>query len=495
MVKAVFFRYPNFGSQRVFWKGWVCLPDDLEGRTDALHLRNLTSGKMFCPIHRRWEFCRPGKERFSFICPGDGEFSGLPVPYAPPLASDDDPVKTDGEGIAYTASRYVIETDCAKGECRLSVDSLDFANLNRETYHYPLPSRRTDVYRYVFGSGLVAAPEPNGRGERDRAEPRHPAIVSQYAELAAQMLANVFAGKEIRVNKGYYRGIPLLEALAHCPYEANMHAVLAVETQTGTAWLDPAGSDVYNEWCRHYHFKSFPALRKEFETRPGVLREFQRLRDWGFRDVNVMMDAIKRYPLGGLSDHCKLFVEQSLKKRPERATMRAIFKDPRLDAYKRNDLARMFSSYYEELAPQDREGVLRHGFTKYNHDLLAKVISRLHNPNRTFVYAKEELALEEEGGRGLAAGEGYEFRLPKDSYTLSDVGAALHNCVASYRDRVLRKNCLIVYALWRGRYALCIEVVDGRVVQAVADHDSRPTGLARSALQGWAKRHHLIYEP
>ena len=70
--------------------------------------------------------------------------------------------------------------------------------------------------------------------------------------------------------------------------------------------------------------------------------------------------------------------------------------------------------------------------------------------------------------------DGYSFRLPKDSYQLCEIGTALHNCVASYGERVAKEECTIVYAQKNGEYKICIEVRGKEIVQERIDRNERP---------------------
>lgn len=234
-------------------------------------------------------------------------------------------------------------------------------------------------------------------------------------------------------------------------------------------------------------------MRKAFDDRPQTLNDFQRLHDWGFRDVNLMMTAIKDYGgnITALSGYeVKFFIALSLPKRGEKATLKALFKDRSLEGIERNDLARMFYGYYYDLAPEEREQILHEGFTRYNHDLLAKLSWRMRHQNQVFAYEQGQLALEQGKEENDDA---YLFRLPKDSYSLHAIGAAMHNCVASYASNIVQKRSTIVYATHEGAYAMCIEVVGNNVKQAVGNYNAPLAREAKKAFEKWCLSHDLHY--
>ena len=85
-----------------------------------------------------------------------------------------------------------------------------------------------------------------------------------------------------------------------------------------------------------------------------------------------------------------------------------------------------------------------------------------------------------------------EFALPKDSYHLCEIGTALHNCVASYADSVLRNNCTIVYAKKDGEYKVCIEVRGNQILQELTDRNANPDEATQKLLDEWHVRHGLL---
>ena len=87
--------------------------------------------------------------------------------------------------------------------------------------------------------------------------------------------------------------------------------------------------------------------------------------------------------------------------------------------------------------------------------------------------------------------DGYSFRLPKNSFQLCEIGTALHNCVASYAEKVFKKKSTIVYVKRDDKYQLCIEVQGNEIVQERADRNAAPSSEEKIILQKWHERHGL----
>lgn len=149
------------------------------------------------------------------------------------------------------------------------------------------------------------------------------------------------------------------------------------------------------------------------------------------------------------------------------------------------DAARMFKMYYDFLPEELVHSVIYDGLSRYNHDALSK-----HNPqqkNVTFKYSEAELSLED-------SVLDYDFYLPKESAELINLGSTLHNCVGSYAESVLAKECTIVAAKQDNFPVLCIEVRNLSTVNQVrANFNSRPSEKQKEAFDIWCKRHKLSY--
>lgn len=88
------------------------------------------------------------------------------------------------------------------------------------------------------------------------------------------------------------------------------------------------------------------------------------------------------------------------------------------------------------------------------------------------------------------------FSLPPDTEQLANLGRAMHNCVGTYRDRVLSDKVRIIAAFKNRKPVICIEVRNGTVAQAklVNNQPIREDAELNHALISWAKSRRLTIE-
>lgn len=88
------------------------------------------------------------------------------------------------------------------------------------------------------------------------------------------------------------------------------------------------------------------------------------------------------------------------------------------------------------------------------------------------------------------------FSLPPDTEQLANLGRAMHNCVGTYRDRVLSDKVRIIAAFRNRKPVICIEIRGAKVVQAklVNNQSVRDDAKLNRALLAWAKSRKLTIE-
>lgn len=538
-MKAIFYRsvYKKDFLPDGIWR--KLLPEQ-EKFVQKKILLNIETGMFLCPVHCRWE---DGKidEEFTFTCGGGKTSCGIIVPYTPEPDEDDPKYFTgnrgvlirnhiqaarnlydtnnesilsygenngrslyqkqflDNEGKDRDLYAYTVEADIEKCTCYITkhfIDSKTFRSINEGNFMLiNIPVNETQS-KYSFLTPL----SPNGTYSFPmKVKDNTSESINYYIDDLAEKLVERFAGRKIRINKDFFHGEALLNALAYYPYEANMFGVmyasisnyfLAIK-EVLPEWIDRNSCDVYNDWCSHFGIKSFPQLRKHFNSNPFSLLYYQKLYQLGFRDKNIIMNAIDKEDMKWLisndrsADCYEFFIEKSLPLRGEKATLHAILKEPDMDLNNRADIAIMFARYYDYLAEEEKNAVLYDGFTNRNHDMLAKISSQLRTKNVTFLYKKSQLEFEDEIN-------GYEFRLPKDCDELHKLGSAMHNCVYSYTDSVISRRCTIVYASHNGVYVMCIEVsMDKRIIQARSDFNDKIKGEEKVIFDQWCEKHSI----
>ena len=281
--------------------------------------------------------------------------------------------------------------------------------------------------------------------------------------------------------------------LTKLPCEPNLYEVLMNKELNDLKFnfkYDRSDTKVLASFLQKAHLKDYRILRKVYAKHPIVLLLCMRLHDSGFRDINLYNRVIEseenREEIRHLDRKSLVFFSKySIKKRGQLSTMNTILrKSEDVDYFMKDDAFCMFRSYFRHIPEELRKDILEDGFTRFNHDALAKISYSVENRNITFKYTGEQKNLEDDI-------DGYSFRLPKTNMQMCEIGSALHNCVASYAEIVEGKECTIVYAEKDGEYKICIEVRGKEVCQERIDRNEVPTGEEKAVLSKWHERHGL----
>lgn len=295
-----------------------------------------------------------------------------------------------------------------------------------------------------------------------------------------------------------------LKAFITFPYEPALYFALSYD-KSEESRLDELeemyrfDSNIYSKYCKNLGVPSFPSLKKLFLKDQSVLLSFRELLRLNFKDINIICFILKTpylyHFLHQNHDNLKFFLDWAIPLKGEKNAWNLITKGFDYDtekpeyraSYELIDALSMFQDYFLELDYDVRTSILKDGFTKYNHDLLSNYSRKLKTTNVDFSYTENELMLQDEIN-------GYTFDLPKDYYELMDVASQLHNCAASYRQRILKKQTLVMYAKKDGKYVLCIEVRGMVVHQERADRNATPKGEDAVVMQEWRNKHHLHFD-
>jgi len=315
----------------------------------------------------------------------------------------------------------------------------------------------------------------------------------------------------------YERNKSTFAAYVKYPFEPNLYEVASMLN------LDIGRFDMngYNYVCEKLGFKSPKSLRKLYMKNPKALIAYKGLIDCGFKDINLIQKVLSGvcYPLFYWSEYdetdrhyittfyaLKLFCQKAISVRGEGPTLTMLchnYKDVlNFEEQQRNsfddryfysdiifDSAKMFVRYceQEDFPKEIFDSFMKTGLSKNNHDIITEYDFMQHNKNIAFKYLNKQKDFEDRI-------DDYEFKLPKDSYTLVKIGTELHNCVASYTDRVLEKACTIVYVEKNGVLKMCIEVRDYKHVwQQRADFNLDPKGEDAKVMEKWRNKHKLSF--
>lgn len=343
---------------------------------------------------------------------------------------------------------------------------------------------------------------------------------------------NEWAGKPLEFHTPL-QNMSLLNAASFFPYEPNMYLLLKYFFKPNYSTNDQLNNkcikqlskndtDVVSSFCQIVGAKPYRTLRKEFVEEPSVLFYYVKFWEMGFRDknfFNYIFSEIKKLGLAqsflqaekddfeylkctspvALGDsglfafffehrnlaNLKFFCDLSIPLRGEKATYAALSRE-NISIYCMYDTLRMFHEAYEYLSESERKKILQEGMTLRNHDMLAKIIARNANKNIDFKWTKEQFALE-------GNVNGYDFILPKDYYTLIDLGTEMHNCVASYKRLILDQTSTIVAVTKDGAYSACIEIRKPHDVrQKLGKYNAKLDGDVATAVSDWMKKHQLV---
>lgn len=159
----------------------------------------------------------------------------------------------------------------------------------------------------------------------------------------------------------------------------------------------------------------------------------------------------------------------------------------REDSYNAQDCGHM----WDLLTPQNKRKFIRAKIRSRDiHDYLTRLVDRQQHANVRIKYK----SLRDFPLTGKV--DDLIFSLPPDTEQLANLGRAMHNCVGTYRDRVLSDKVRIIAAFRNRKPVICIEIRNGAVVQAklVNNQPVREDAELNRALLTWAKSRKLTIE-
>lgn len=509
-----------------FWKrslcgNWIPVKTDSVNVEKKIILYRKDILSVFCPNHCRWEYAAKVSD-FEVITSTGEQFSHMVFPFlelsqeGKHLVLNED---TRNENGRLSSLRKMLEDSDG-----ISQDTVLFS-INTEgeivrTTQYSLDRKKIESAKkggFELCALRLLPYQMNYEFNKKRAHGKSTeslipkAIVSAVNEEMKKLALNQLK-KKITFPYPVY-DLKNLNSYFASPYELNVYPLkrLYIDFED----IEADDPNAYNKACDILEIKSNTTLRKAFAKNPFSLIRFKIMQYLGFKDMNVIALSLgkggdfffkkfeKDYATWSFSkkdniwksnlklamssfDSKIFFIQKSLEVRSEKSTWKKISVDTGLDSHDRSDFFRMFRRNYEQLERKTQLEIIRGGVSRENHDILSKIDYALRNKNFTFNYKPKQYLLEDTIG-------GWNFSLPKDSYQLKDIGCALHNCVASYKDKVIGGECTIVYAEKDSRYRLCIEVRENHVHQCRADHNQNPYGDELNVFNKWIKSHNLTF--
>lgn len=312
-------------------------------------------------------------------------------------------------------------------------------------------------------------------------------LCKKYMELIY-----LWAGRKISFNTEY-SGLSFLYAATGFPYEPNLSICFDKYENDNKVKMKikelRENPDCFNKVCEIYKIKPYKTLRKAFTKFPSALKTYQRAVAAGFRDKNIINTILfseeqKYFFEDSYNDIFNFFVSEALKRKKERSVWNLIKKSCKAEFF--SDSLYMFMEYFRFIPAEVLAEIMKNGLTDYYHDVLAGISQRVRNENVVFEYSETQKQLEDEI-------DCYVFKLPENSDKLIDIGIKLHNCVASYKTKVVNGDCIIVYAEKKGVPEICIEIRENTIHQQRIDHNAEPKGETKAVMEKYQNRHKLKF--
>ena len=171
----------------------------------------------------------------------------------------------------------------------------------------------------------------------------------------------------------------------------------------------------------------------------------------------------------------------------------------------------MYYNARENLSNKEKKDIMHEGFNQYTHDFLVRRLGALapySNKkilNKHFELDSNILRLEYKTGDdyiNIKNNKGevesvpvkdedrYCFYIPKCTNDLKTIGSEMHNCVGwgGYGKSMDKGECIIVYALHKNKFRICIELSPGFYIrQALGPHNQPLEGDDYAAFYEWCK--------
>lgn len=370
---------------------------------------------------------------------------------------------------------YYLLFDLQKGK----VLSYSYDNLTREKWKY---SKESYHFFNMYLKGFQERYIPQNL--TDHIFYSFLKIVSSFTNISYERLCQRYR------NSPNKRCLFEMYRLTMLPYEPGLWTVLNnpnLKTRLKSFDYTRSDSSIFKKVCSYLEIRNTRTLRRIFARRPNIIVVFVNLKDCGFTDINLYNRVIEDEEFckvfQSIDESITFFTRYCIERRGEKATLNILFKGANDMSF--TDALDMFYRYFYKLPESLIKDILYDGFTRVNHDVLAEISYQCQHKNKVFKYSLAQQTL-------CDSISGYDFILPKDSYQLCEIGCSLHNCVASYDESILKKQCTIVCAKKEGKYKICIELWGKNIIQELGDKNKMPSEEEKKILDEWHLRHNLI---
>lgn len=473
---------------------------------------DLKKKMVFCRQHKKWESILAFKS--NVLKSGCGKL--YPGPF-----TRDDSVFSYGYEVNKRKNNYYItvKTQTVSTEYRRLVD-VNF-ELNYEKKRL-----------YQNGSPVFESMNSNA--------PLCPELTKQILDEIGQEYKSQFGIKPSVSSK--LHGFNLLLGYMLCPFNVNF---FKIAQHWGLNPYDPEFAslssgdtpDAENEMFSSMGITPTKAIRKLYQKYPQSVICYAAAKDMGFTDANIlqksatkeiytMLDYFMISFAGGtiyysVQEPLQLFVRDALAFANQKTVWNSIERTAKflyegsVPPYEIVDALNTYRLCSRHLEQQEIKDIMHEGFNTYTHDFLVRrqnmlaaeglVYNSSGQKNVVFEIESKFLDLEYKAGearRQNPVTKEYEpvpdsdrwcFHVARDSFTLKTIGSNMHNCVGwGYTQAVLNRRATIVYAMYKEKYQICIEVTpDFHVRQSLGPYNKPLEGEALDAYFEWCDENNI----
>ena len=345
------------------------------------------------------------------------------------------------------------------------------------------------------------------------------------------------------------KGFNVVVGYMLCPFNVNFYKIsqfwgLNPYDTNFTSLSSGDTPNAENEMFSSMGIKPTKTIRKMYQQIPQSVICYAAAKDMGFTDINILQKswsvpfyAFLKYLMisftqgtisYSLHTELQLYVTDMLAISNQKTVWNSLERSFNFFAEKKyldfviRDGISMYGSCREELDDQEKRDVLHEGFNEYTHDFLVRRWNEMNHRNYILNSARQTinfeiedsfLALEYKAGdstrktkkkngsneieyENVPDEDRYCFYVARNSEILKMIGSEMHNCVGwGYAESVRDRRATIVYALYKNKYKICIEVTPLFTIRQAFGPSNLPLeGLSLEAYREWCTKKKIQFE-
>ena len=342
------------------------------------------------------------------------------------------------------------------------------------------------------------------------------------------------------------KGFSLVLGYMLCPFNVNFYIIcqhwgLNPYDADFTSLSSGNTPNAENEMFSCLGIKPVKSVRKLYQKFPQGIISYAAAKELGITDVNLLMKSanpkwyafFKYYMIScnngeigyAVQDALKKFVQDMLTFTNQKTLWNSLDRtinclvDKTVSNFYITDGIQMYPYCSAQLTEKEKRDILSEGFNKYTHDFLLRRNNEQNAEmtrdtfsfngdmfsNIVFDIERSFLELEYKAGPAFKKNSNgemepvkdedrYCFFVAKDSSTLRIIGSEMKNCVGmGFNKAVQERRATIVYATYKGKYKICIEVTPQFSIRQVYGPCNSPLSCeAFEAYSEWCKEKHIV---